>query len=143
MQEIWRKTSELFLKPHIVPLARQSIEILKLLRSVAEDSQFVFPGMGPNNAVMSEGTILVALKRMGYKGKMTGHGFRGVASTILHGDGYVNEHVEVQLAHLTWDKVSGAYNYAEYLEPRTKMMQDWADFLEETLRTGKLLLMHP
>lgn len=73
---------------------------------------------------------------MGYKGRMTGHGFRGVASTILHESGcYKSEHIEVQLAHLTFNKVAKAYNYAEYLEPRTKMMQDWADFLERTLRT--------
>jgi integrase len=130
-------------KPHIVPLARQTLEVLDLLRQLSGDSQWVFPGMGPNNKTMSDGTILMALNRMGYKGDMTGHGFRGVASTILHEGGYPSQHIEVQLAHLKQNKVSGAYDHAQYLEPRTKMMQDWADFLEETLRTGRVFLPHP
>ena len=92
---------------------------------------------------MSDGTILMALNRMGYKGDMTGHGFRGVASTILHEGGYPSQHIEVQLAHLKQNKVSGAYDHAQYLEPRTEMMQDWADFLEETQRTGRVFLPHP
>jgi integrase len=130
-------------KPHIVPLARQTLELLELLRSLSGDSKWVFPGMGPENLTMSDGTILMALKRMGYKGEMTGHGFRGVASTILHEAGYPDAHIDVQLAHHKKNKTSGAYDHAKYLEPRTKMMQSWADFLEETLRTGKVFLPHP
>ncbi len=130
-------------KPHIVPLAMQTLEILDLLRSLSGDSKWVFPGMGPKNTTMSNGTILMALKRMGYKGEMTGHGFRGVASTILHEGSYLDVHIDVQLSHLKKNKVSGAYDYAEYLEPRTKMMQGWADYLEETLRSGKVFLPHP
>jgi hypothetical protein len=67
---------------------------------------------------------------MGYKGRMTGHGFRGVASTILHEVGYQHAHIEVQLSHLERDKVSGAYNHAEYIPQRAKMMQEWADYLD-------------
>jgi len=130
-------------KPHIVPLARQTLELLELLRSLSGDSKWVFPGMGPENPTMSDGTILMALKRMGYKGEMTGHGFRGVASTILHEAGYPDAHIDMQLAHHKKNKTSGAYDHAKYLEPRTKMMQSWADFLEETLRTGKVFLPHP
>jgi hypothetical protein len=74
---------------------------------------------------------------------MTGHGFRGVASTILHECGHLHEHIETQMAHLKNDKVSGAYDYAKYLVPRTYMMQDWADFLDETLRTGVYKLIPP
>jgi hypothetical protein len=74
---------------------------------------------------------------------VTGHGFRGVASTILHESSYPGPHIEVQLAHLKRNKVSGAYDHAQYLEPRTMMMQDWADFLEETLRTGRVFLPRP
>lgn len=74
---------------------------------------------------MSNVTILKALERMGYKGRMTGHGFRGLASTILHEQGYNHEHIELQLAHAPSNAVSFAYNHALYLEPRTKMMQDW------------------
>jgi integrase len=80
-----------------------------------------------------------ALERMGYKGRMTGHGFRGLASTVLHEHGYNHDHIELQLAHAPRNAVSAAYNHALYLEPRGKMMQDWADFLEQTRRGGKVL----
>jgi len=88
---------------------------------------------------MNNMTILEALNRMGYKGRMTGHGFRGLASTILHEQGWPHEHIELQLAHAPRDAVSAAYNHALYLEPRAKMMQDWSDFLEQTQRGGKLI----
>ena len=130
-------------KPHIAPLARQTLEVLDWLRELSGDSKWVFPGTGAKNPTMSDGTILMALKRMGYKGEMTGHGFRGVASTILHEAGYPGPHIELQLAHLKRNKVSSAYDHAQYLEPRAKMMQEWADFLEESLRTGKVFLPHP
>jgi hypothetical protein len=88
---------------------------------------------------MSNMTILKALERMGYKGRMTGHGFRGLASTILHEQGYNHDHIELQLAHAPRNAVSAAYNHALYLEPRARMMQDWADYLEQTRRGGKVL----
>ena len=90
---------------------------------------------------MSNGTICKALDGMGYKGEMTGHGFRGLASTILHECGHRHEYIEAQLAHQKKDKVSGSYDYAKYLVPRTRMMQEWANFLEETLRVGKYKLI--
>ena len=80
---------------------------------------------------MSNNTILKALERMGYKGRMTGHGWRSIASTYLHENGFDHEHIELQLAHSKQDKVSGAYNYANYLEPRTRMMQAWAEVLDQ------------
>ena len=70
---------------------------------------------------------------------MTGHGFRGLASTILHEQGWPHEHIELQLAHAPRNAVSAAYNHALYLEPRAKMMQHWGDFLEHTQRGGKVL----
>ncbi len=129
--------------PHIVPLAQQTIEVLQLLQTLSGMSKYLFPGQGPKNATMSDGTICKALEGMGYKGEMTGHGFRGVASTILHESGHRHEYIEAQLAHQKKDKVSGAYDYAKYLVPRTHMMQDWADFLEETLRSGEYKLIPP
>jgi integrase len=129
--------------PHIVPLACQTMQILELLRSISGKSKYLFPGQGPKNPTMSNGTIRMALQRMGYKDVMTGHGFRSVASTILHECGHVHEHIETQMAHLKKDKVSGAYDYAKYLVPRTYLMQDWADFLDETLRTGVYKLIPP
>jgi integrase len=125
--------------PHIVPLASQSIEVLEMLRTLTGASGWLFPGDRSDSKRMSNNTILQALKRMGYKGRMTGHGFRGLASTILHEQGYQHEHIELQLAHAPRNAVSAAYNHALYLEPRAKMMQDWADFLERTQRGGKLL----
>ena len=128
-------------KPHIVPLARQTLEVLEMLRRLTGDSKWLFPGDRNPKRFMSNNTILKGLERMGYKGTMTGHGFRGVASTILHEQGYVPEHIELQLAHLPRNTVSAAYNHALYLGPRTKMMQDWANFLERAQREGKVLLL--
>jgi integrase len=125
--------------PHIVPLATQAIEVLEMLQSLTGESEWLFPGDRSAKKPMSNNTILQALKRMGYKGRMTGHGFRGLASTILHERGYSHEHIELQLAHAPRNAVSAAYNHALYLEPRTRMMQGWADFLELTQRGGKVL----
>ena len=125
--------------PHIVPLTTQAIEVLEMLRTLTGASEWLFPGDRSDSKPMSNNTILQALKRMGYKGRMTGHGFRGLASTILHEQGYPHEHIELQLAHAPRNAVSAAYNHALYLEPRASMMQDWADFLERTQRGGKLL----
>jgi len=127
--------------PHIVPLARQALEVLEMLRDLAGSSEWLFPGDHNAAQPMSNNTILAALERMGFKGKMTGHGFRGLASTILHEQGYPHDHIELQLAHSPRNAVSAAYNHALYLGPRAKMMQDWADFLESTQRGGKLLQM--
>jgi integrase len=124
---------------HIVPLATQAIEVVEMLRTLTGASEWLFPGDRSANKPMSNNTILQALKRMGYQGRMTGHGFRGLASTILHERGYSHEHIELQLAHVPRNAVSAAYNHALYLEPRARMMQGWADFLELTQRGGKVL----
>ena len=127
--------------PHIVPLARQALEALEMLRDLGGSSEWLFPGDFNTSQPMSNNTILAALARMGFKGKMTGHGFRGLASTILHEQGYEHDHIELQLAHAPRNAVSAAYNHALYLKPRAKMMQDWADFLERTQRGGKVIQM--
>ena len=88
---------------------------------------------------MSNNTILKGLERMGYKSRMTGHGFRGLASTLLHEQGYPHEHIELQLAHAPRNAVSAAYNHALHLKSRAKMMQEWADFLEHTQRGSRAL----
>lgn len=115
---------------HMVVLSKQSKAILKELHKLTGGGEFVFPHESNPKKSMSNNTILFALYRMGYKGRMTGHGFRGIASTILHEIGYPHPHIEVQLAHLEKDKVSGAYNHAEYIPQRAKMMQEWADYLD-------------
>lgn len=125
--------------PHIVPLATQALEVLEMLQTLTGSGEFLFPGDRDASKPMSNNTILLALKRMGYKGRMTGHGFRGLASTILHEQGYAHEHIELQLAHAPRNAVSAAYNHALHLKPRAKMMQDWADFLEAKQRERKVL----
>jgi integrase len=125
--------------PHIVPLAAQAVEVLETLQTLTGKSEWLFPGDRDSKKPMSNNTVLKALERMGYKGRMTGHGFRGLASTILHEQGCAHEHIELQLAHAPRNAVSAAYNHALYLEPRAKMMQEWADFLERTQRGGKVL----
>lgn len=120
--------------PHIVPLSKQALEVLTLLKELTGKGALLFPGERNAKRPMSNNTILKGLERMGYKGLMTGHGFRGLASTILHEQGYDHAHIELQLAHTERNQVSASYNHALYLEPRTKMMQEWADYLEKTLR---------
>jgi integrase len=83
---------------------------------------------------MSNNTILGALAAMGYKGRMTGHGFRGVASTILHERGFNHEHIELQLAHAPRNSVSASYNHAKHLAERARMMQAWGDYIEACTR---------
>ena len=119
--------------PHIVPLSRQAIEILRALKLLTGKGRFVFPGANDKNKPMSNNTILFALYRLGYRGRMTGHGFRGLASTILHENDFAAEHIELQLAHQKRDKVAAAYNHAKYLKQRAAMMQWWADYLDAQL----------
>lgn len=83
---------------------------------------------------MSNNTILKALERMGYKGTMTGHGFRGIASTVLHEEGFEHEHIELQLAHMPRNAVSAAYNHALYLPQRGIMMEWWSNYLEQAAK---------
>jgi len=126
---------------HIVPLSKQTLDCLAELHALTGTSEWLFPGEGRNNNHMSNNTILKGLERMGYKGTMTGHGFRGLASTVLHEQGYPHDHIELQLAHTQRNAVSAAYNHAQYLKPRSKMMQDWADFLEAERRGARVLQM--
>jgi len=119
---------------HIVPLSSQSIQILQILHGITGKSELLLPGERNHSKPMSNNTILKALERMGYKGRMTGHGFRGLASTILHEQGFDHAHIELQLAHQERNAVSAAYNHATYLKQRAKMMQSWASFLDQQLR---------
>lgn len=124
---------------HIVPLARQTSELLKMLYQLTGQSEWLFPGDRNPDKPMSNMTILKALERMGYKGTMTGHGFRGLASTMLHEREYPQDHIELQLAHARRNAVSAAYNHAQHLTARGKMMQEWADILEQLQRGAKVL----
>lgn len=124
--------------PHIVPLCRQAVEVVQALQAISYSDRYVFPSDNRRGGHMSNNTILYALYRMGYRSRMTGHGFRGVASTVLHEKGFAHEHIELQLAHQERDEVSASYNHALYLEPRKKMMQWWGDYLDG-LRKGNVV----
>lgn len=120
---------------HIVPLAKQSVEILTELKESC-NSRYVFSGKNRDKPI-SNNTMLFALYRLGYKSKMTGHGFRAVASTILNETGlFKPDVIERQLAHCERNEVRGAYNRAEYLSERKRMMQYWADYLD-SLEAGE------
>ena len=121
--------------PHIVPLSPQAVEVLKVLHTLSGGRELLFPGERDHSKPMSNNTILKALERMGYKGRMTGHGFRGMASTILHEQGYAHHAIELQLAHQERNEVSAAYNHALYLKERRVMMCEWANHLDK-LRRG-------
>lgn len=117
-------------RPHTVPLSRQALAILKELQSMTGEKAHIFHSPASKSKHISNGTVLMGLRRMGYKNKMTGHGFRTLASTILNEKGYASDWIERQLAHEDDDKIRSAYNRAEHLLERKKMMQDYADILD-------------
>ena len=121
--------------PHIVPLSRQAIEVLQILHRISGHRKILFSGERDHSKPMSNCTILAALDRMGFRGRMTGHGWRGLASTILHEEGFEHMHIELQLAHQERDRVSASYNHALYLRQRAEMMQWWADYLDRARAT--------
>lgn len=115
--------------PHLVPLSKQAIELLESLLPLTGRKQYVFYNHSTAKP-MSSNAILCVIRTMGYNGRMTGHGFRGLASTTLHEQGYQHDAIEIQLAHRVGNAVSQAYNHAQYLDYRTKMMQEWSDFID-------------
>ena len=116
---------------HIVPLSKQAITVLRELQNHSGNRDSIFPNQHNPAKFMSENTILYALYRMGYHSRATGHGFRSTASTILNENGFPPDVIERQLAHSERDKVRAAYNHAQHLPERRKMMQWWADVLDE------------
>lgn len=116
--------------PHIVPLSLQALTVLRELQRHSGNRQHVFPNHNKPANFMSENTMLFALYRMGYHSRTTGHGFRATASTVLNENGYPPDVIERQLAHCERNKVRAAYNHAQYLPERRKMMQWWADYLD-------------
>jgi integrase len=118
-------------RPHIVPLSRQALKALEEMRDISGGGKYIFPSNRTQARPMSENTILAALRAMGYtKDQITPHGFRSMASTLLNENGFNRDWIERQLAHVEGNSVRAAYNYAEYLPERRKMMQWWADYLD-------------
>lgn len=134
---LWRIPAEIMKmrEAHIVPLSTQAIEVLKRMQAITGGGRLVFPSSTSRERPISENTVVYALARMGYKGRMTGHGFRSVASTLLNEQGFRSDLIERQLAHSEKNSVRAAYNRAEYLPERKKMMQKWADYLDR-LKAG-------
>ena len=125
---------------HIVPLAKQAVAMLQDLHALTGDKQHVFPGVRTNGRAMSENTVNAALRRLGYaKDEMTGHGFRSMASTLLNEQGWHRDAIERQLAHAERNNVRAAYNFAEHLPERRKMMLAWADYLDSLKAGAKVL----
>lgn len=121
---------------HIVPLSKQALEVIEELRPLTGGGLYLFPSERTDKRAMSENTVNAALRRMGYsREEMTGHGFRGMASTRLHELGYSHQVIEAQLAHAERNEVAAAYNHALYLADRRALMQSWADELD-ALRKG-------
>lgn len=124
--------------PHIVPLSRQAVAILRDLHPLTEHSRYVFPSLRTRERPMSDAAVLAALRRMGFpKDEMTGHGFRAMARTMLAERLNVDEPIiEAQLAHAVRDSLGRAYNRTEFLEQRRQMMQTWADYLDQLRDDG-------
>jgi integrase len=117
-------------REHIVPLSRQSLEIITELKQMNGRREYIFPSIPRPRNPMSKGTILVALKRMGYKNRMTGHGFRSLALGVIKEKlGYAHEIADRQLAHAPKNSVDRAYDRAQFLPHRIEMMQKYADYI--------------
>jgi len=125
--------------PHIVPLSLQAVEAFTELRSIAGLSDYAFSSPGAEG-FMSNNTMLFAMYRMDFHGRATVPGFRAVASTLLNEMGFHPDCIERQLAHYERNKVRAAYNHAQYLPERRRMMQQWADYLDDLADGGKVVV---
>lgn len=119
-------------RTHIVPMSEQVISLFESIRQITEpESEFVFAGRVDKKKPISENTVLQVIKRVGYEGLESGHGFRHEFSTIMNENEWPADAIEAQLAHANGGSVRGIYNHAQYLEKRREMMQFWADWLDE------------
>lgn len=123
-------------REHIVPLSKQALIILDDLKSISGHREFLFYSNTAKTGYLSENTASQALHKLGFKGKMTVHGFRGMTSTRLNEMGWDSDVIERQLAHMEANKTRAAYNHADYLEQRREMMQAWADELDRIIKEG-------
>ena len=126
-------------RPHLVPLSTQALEIVQQLKVMSGHYPLVFPGRNDPRKTMSEASINQVFKRIGYTGRVTGHGFRHTMSTILHEEGFNTAWIETQLAHVDKNAIRGTYNHALYLEGRREMMQWYADYIDN-IGKNKLII---
>ncbi len=123
---------------HMVPLSDQALRLLEELRVITGGFRFIFPGRNDSRKSMSEASINQVIKKIGYAGRATGHGFRHTLSTILHEQGFDSAWIETQLAHADRNTIRGTYNHAQYLDGRREMMQWYADYLDKLKNESKL-----
>nr|WP_325097357.1 site-specific integrase [Citrobacter cronae] len=117
-------------RPHLVPLSKQTIELLRSVKAISGNYGLMFPGRNDVTRPMSDMAMNQLIKRCGYGEKLTGHGFRHMMSTILHEKGFNSAWIELQLAHVDKNTIRGTYNRAQYLEGRREMMPWYADHLQ-------------
>lgn len=117
-------------RPHIIPLSTQALAIIEQIRAMTGQFPLLFPGRNDPSKTMSEASINQVFKRIGYTGRVTGHGFRHTMSTVLHEQGYNTAWIETQLAHVDKNAIRGTYNHAQYLDGRREMLQWYADYMD-------------
>ncbi|WP_323636983.1 tyrosine-type recombinase/integrase [Pectobacterium polaris] len=126
-------------RPHIVPLSVQALEIIEKIRAMTGNFPLLFPGRNDPSKTMSEASINQVFKRIGYTGRVTGHGFRHTMSTVLHEQGYNTAWIETQLAHVDKNAIRGTYNHAQYLDGRREMLQWYADYMDSLENGGNVV----
>lgn len=131
-KKIWEVPAERMKKrrPHCVPLPDQAIYLLEQLKPITGQYRYIFPGRIHHSKPISEMALNVLIRRIGYAGRVTGHGFRHTMSTILHEQGYNTAWIEMQLAHVDKNSIRGTYNHAQYLDGRREMLQWYADMID-------------
>jgi integrase len=130
LQKVIRVKGEGVVPPYLVPLSRQAVEEVRKVHQMTGRYKLLIAGRSDPSKPISDGTVNVALRRMGYEGRLTGHGIRATISTALNEMGYNEDWIEAQLSHAGSSKVRKTYNHAEYVEQRRGMMQEWADYLD-------------
>ena len=128
-------------RPHIVPLSEQALSLIGKIREITGNYPLMFPGRNDPRKTMSEASINQVFKRIGYAGRVTGHGFRHTMSTILHEQGYNTAWIETQLAHVDKNSIRGTYNHAQYLDGRREMLQWYADYMDSLEHGGNVVHM--
>lgn len=136
LQKVIRVKGEGVVPPYLVPLSRQAVEEVRKVHQLTGRYKLLIAGRSDPSKPISDGTVNVALRRMGYEGRLTGHGIRATISTALNEMGYNEDWIEAQLSHAGSSKVRKTYNHAEYVEQRRVMMQEWADYLDRLESEG-------
>ncbi|EMH1504900.1 integrase [Proteus mirabilis] len=135
---IWEIPAEVMKmkRPHVVPLSKQVIELFNSLKPLSGHYELVFIGRNDHRKPISKESVNQVIELLGYKGRLTGHGFRHTMSTILHEKGYNSAWIETQLAHIDKNAIRGTYNHAQYMDGRREMMQWYADYMDELISEG-------